>query len=199
VLSLLKKSEDMKLSTAVVLGASFPYLSPAGRVNYQKCDTCAEEPNYFVDGGYFDNSGAGVVLEMMVSLQKIIAEDTTIKNKHKLDFSIIHITNDNLDDVPLTSVNPLMNDLAAPFKTLLGAYDRQTSVNDLRLKNFLSNMYNDNQHYTNISLYLKKDPMNYAMNWVISKYVLDAINKRLYAHVELNALIKQLNNLKTKN
>jgi predicted acylesterase/phospholipase RssA len=196
VLSLLKKQQDMKLSTGVVLGASFPYLSPAGRIDYKKCDTCTEQPNYFVDGGYFDNSGAGVVFEMIFNLQKIIAADTTIKNKNKLEFNIIHITNENLDDIALKSVNPLMNDLAAPFKTLLGAYGTQTSVNDLRLKNFVNSLYNDKLHYSRISLYIKNDPMSYAMNWVISKYVLDAIDKRLNTHPELSSLIKKLN---TKN
>jgi len=198
VLGMLKKDEDMKLSTGVVLGASFPYLSPAGRIDYKKCDTCATEPNYFVDGGYFDNSGAGVVFEMVVSLQKIIAADTSIKNKNKLEFDIIHVTNENFDDVTLKGVNPLMNDLAAPLKTLLGAYDTQTSVNDLRLKTFMKNLYNDNQHYQRISLYVKNDPMRYTMNWVISKYVLDAINKRLNTQPELASMIKRINDEKPK-
>jgi len=198
VLGMLKKDEDMKLSTGVVLGASFPYLSPAGRIDYLKCDTCKPEPNYFVDGGYFDNSGAGVIFEMVVNLQKIIAADTTIKNKNKLEFEVIHVTNENFDDVTLAAVNPLVNDLAAPFKTLLGAYDMQTSVNDLRLKNFLKNLYNDNRHYNKISLYVKNDSMRYAMNWVISKYVLDAINKRLNTHPEIAAMIARLNTLKPK-
>ncbi len=199
VLGLLGKNEDMKLSTAVVLGASFPYLSPAGRIDYKKCDTCQSEPNYFVDGGYFDNSGAGVVFEMMTNMQKLLTADTTIINKHKLEFNVIHITNDNIDDVPLESVNPLMNDLAAPFKTLLGAYDRQTSVNDLRLKNFVNSLYHDSRHYHKISLYVKKDPVNYAMNWVISKHVLQAIDKRLATQTEVAEIIGALNTLKGKN
>jgi predicted acylesterase/phospholipase RssA len=194
VLNLLHKKQDMKLSTGVVLGASFPYLSPAGRVDFKKCDTCITEPNYFVDGGYFDNSGAGVVFEMITNLQKIIAADITIPNKHKIEFNIIHITNDNVDDVFLESVNPMMNDLAAPFKTLLGAYDRQTSVNDLRLKNFIDNLYHDDNHYHKVSLYAKNDPMSYSMNWVISKYVLEAIDKRLAAHPQVSNLITTLNN-----
>jgi predicted acylesterase/phospholipase RssA len=198
VLSLLNKNEDMKLSTGVVLGASFPYLSPAGRIDYKKCDTCATEPSYFVDGGYFDNSGAGVVFEMIINLQKIIAADTTIKNKSKLEFNVIHITNDALDDIPLKAVNPLMNDLAAPFKTLLGAYDRQTSVNDLRLKNHINTFYRDNLHYTKLSLYKKNDSMSYTMNWVISKYVLDAIDQRLQTDEELATLIKVVNAISTK-
>ena len=111
---------------------------------------------------------------------------------------MIHVTNENFDDVTLAAVNPLVNDLAAPFKTLLGAYDMQTSVNDLRLKNFLKNLYNDNRHYNKISLYVKNDSMRYAMNWVISKYVLDAINKRLNTHPEIAAMIARLNTLKPK-
>ena len=195
VLSLLKPEEDMKLSTGVVLGASFPYLSPAGRIDSKKCDTCAAEPNYFVDGGYFDNSGSGVVLEMIINLQKIISSDTSIKNKSKLEFNIIHITNDNVEDLQLQAVNPLMNDLASPFKTLLGAYDTQTSVNDLRLKNFIADLYHDNRHYNKISLYAKKDSMNYSMNWVISKYTLNAITKRLESHPELNEMITGFKNM----
>ncbi|MEP7238340.1 MAG: patatin-like phospholipase family protein, partial [Ferruginibacter sp.] len=61
LLSLLGEQRDIKMSQAVVLGASFPYLSPAGRIDYVRCDTCKPKPNYFVDGGYFDNSGSGVV------------------------------------------------------------------------------------------------------------------------------------------
>ena len=33
VLGLLKKDTDMRLSTAVIMGARFPYLSPAGRID----------------------------------------------------------------------------------------------------------------------------------------------------------------------
>ena len=51
VLDSLRPGEDVHLSSMVILGARFPYVSPAGRIRN----------NYFVDGGYFDNSGAGVV------------------------------------------------------------------------------------------------------------------------------------------
>jgi hypothetical protein len=195
VLKLLGDNRDMKLSTGVVLGASFPYLSPAGRIDYKKCDTCRTEPNYFVDGGYFDNSGSGVVFEMIFNLQKIIAADTIIKNKKKLEFNIIHITNDHFTDLNLSAVNPITNDLISPVKTLLGAYDTQTSVNDQRLKNFISTLYNDSLHYSTLSLYRKNDPMDYTMSWVISKYVLNAIDNRLDSHEMLYDLIKRINKL----
>lgn len=198
VLGLLNNKQDMKLSTGIVLGASFPYLSPAGRIDHKKCDTCPAEANYFVDGGYFDNSGAGVVFEMIFDLQRIIESDTTIPNKNKIEFHVIHITNDLTDEIKLKPVNPLTNDLAAPFKTLLGAYGTQTSVNDLRLKTYINNLYNDKQHYNVISLYKKDDKMDYTMSWVISKYVLNAIDERLRTNDDLDSLIQRIKSMNNK-
>ena len=60
-LDLLDEKKDIKLSTAVVLGASFPYISPAG----EGSAGIKNKANYFVDGAYFDNSGSGVVNEMV--------------------------------------------------------------------------------------------------------------------------------------
>lgn len=87
LLSLLGEYRDIKMSQAVVLGASFPYLSPAGRINDT---TASKESNYFVDGGYFDNSGSGIVSEMI----NIIVQDTLYqKYKSKLKFYVLHATN----------------------------------------------------------------------------------------------------------
>ncbi|MBS1607406.1 MAG: hypothetical protein JSS70_01220 [Bacteroidetes bacterium] len=190
VLGLLDERKDFKLSNGVVLGASFPYISPAGRIDYTRCDTCKVQPNYFVDGGYFDNSGAGAVFEMIFSLQQFLAADPFLASyKEKVEFNVLHITNDPAEEVALTQVNPFVNDLAAPVKTLLGAYGTQTSVNDFRLKKYMSSLYNDSLHYTNLSLYKEKDSMTYTMNWVISNFVLDAMNKRLNRYERLNKLI----------
>lgn len=43
-----------------------------------------------------------------------------------------------------------------------------------------------------MSLYKPNDEMKYTMSWVISKYVLTAMDKRLESHPELNSLIDQL-------
>ncbi|HRD57948.1 MAG TPA: hypothetical protein PK504_07845 [Ferruginibacter sp.] len=195
VLNLIGEKKDMTLSTAVVLGASFPYLSPAGRIDYKPCDTCKMLPNYFVDGGYFDNSGAGAVFETIFALNNWLQLPEYSAYKNKLDFIILHITNDPLEDAPLKTVNPFTNDLAAPVKTLLGAYGTQTSVNDYRLQKYIATLYNEEpggEHYKHMSLYKPNDEMKYTMSWVISKYVLTAMDKRLESHPELNSLIDQL-------
>ena len=192
VLSLLDEQKDMKLSTGVVLGASFPYLSPAGRIDHKSCDTCQAHPNYFVDGGYFDNSGAGAVFEIIFTLRQLLETQPFLQYKNKLEFNILHITNDPASELELTSINPLVNDLAAPVKTLLGAYGTQTSVNDLRLKKYINGIYANTDHYKYLSLYKSKDSMNYTMSWVISKYVLDAMDKRLNTSEELKKIIKDM-------
>jgi hypothetical protein len=179
----------MKLSTAVVLGASFPYVSPAGRINGLKflSNGPQEYPFYFVDGGYVDNSGAGVVHEMIIKLNYLrdsicrSATDTILRNNcQKINFYVMHISNGPEGDILLKKINPFVNDLAAPLQTLMGAYGVQTSINDSRLKNYLLNMYRNNQHYKPINLYRKQEPLKYSMNWVISGRTLDSMDKRLY-------------------
>ena len=86
--------------------------------------------------------------------------------KDKLEFVIIHITNDVLEDAVLDKVNPFTNDLAAPVKTLLGAYGTQTSVNDFRLQKYIASINREEvggAHYKHISLYRPKDSMQYTM------------------------------------
>ncbi len=66
--------------------------------------------HYFVDGGYFDNSGAGVVQEMMRAM--LIQADTSTdpvfkKRVAKLHLVVLHITNSPVGVAPLGSVGPL--------------------------------------------------------------------------------------------
>jgi hypothetical protein len=190
VLDKLNNDQDMKLSTAVVLGASFPYVSPAGRIDHVRVRNGEEKiyPNYFVDGGYVDNSGAGVVHEMLIKLNywrdSICRSNTDtllFNNCKKLSFYVIHITNGPEGELLVEKVNPFVNDLAAPMKTLMGAYMVQTNINDNRLKSYLRNHYGNELHYKPINLFRRSEPMKYSMNWVISRRTLDSMDARLYS------------------
>ncbi len=202
VLSLLDEKKDLKLSSAVVLGASFPYVSPAGRIDARVLVKTATgkkektESQYFVDGGYFDNSGAGVVNEMIIGMKQLMKEDTAFLSKYdgKLDFRVLHITNDpNPGGEPvLEKVNPLINDLAAPVKTVAGNYGSQTSVNDSRLENYMRINFGPG-HYNRINLYKENDNMIFPMNWVISKRVLDSMDARLEGSPEVKAMWQKMN------
>ena len=186
-LDLLDEEKDIKLSTAVVLGASFPYVSPAGRV-----DSAGKEDkaNYFVDGAYFDNSGSGVVNEMVNIL---LRDSVYLANQQKLKIYILHIANSPNEGVALEKVNPMINDLAAPVKTLLGAYGTQTTVNDNRLLNLMKYHFPKDTLYRKINLYDDGDNPNYSMNWVISQKLLDSMGTSLVRNKELKKMVNKIN------
>jgi hypothetical protein len=195
VIGLLKKDTAMRLSTAVIMGARFPYLSPAGRIDHYDADTSI---NYFVDGGYFDNSGAGVVHEMIVGIQEVIKavqkEDTGYNYLKKLDFHVIHITNSPVSTDILKRVNPLRNDLMAPISTLVGSYGTQTDVNDSRLQKYLQLLYVDSMHYKLADLYynIDHDTLSFPMNWSISKYYQTKMNQQLDTSLQIKQLVSWL-------
>ena len=185
VLGLLNESEDLKLSTAVVLGASFPYISPAGRINSLTTDAGA---HYFVDGGYFDNSGAGVVNEMMIAMNNMLndkKDETFDAFRNKVEFHVIHISNAEPKKLSFSQINPIANDLLAPLRTLLGSYGTQTTINDQRLKNFLYGLYGNDGHYINIDLYRNNQNIKYAMSWVIPRSLIDSMTSNLTRNTDI--------------
>ena len=114
------------------------------------------------------------------------------KYSSKINFYITHISNDPIGNAVLGKVNPLTNDLAAPLKTLMGAYGSQTAVNDSRLQNYMKGLYSNNSHYIDVNLYRLHDPNHYSMNWVISNHLLEAMDERLRKHEGIGAVINLL-------
>jgi predicted acylesterase/phospholipase RssA len=204
VLDFIDHEKDIRLSTASIMGARFPYVSPAGRINEKTSDTTTTS-HYFVDGGYFDNSGAGVVHEMIIGIQNIRdslknrARDTAYNYLDKLKFYVIHITNSPLGPPAIEPVNSIVNDLFSPVKTLVGAYGTQTDVNDSRLKMYLKLLdtprYDQRRFYKNIDLYRAGLPpgSKFPMNWVISKYYLHKMDSLLVTSTQLNNLNSWIN------
>lgn len=199
LVSLLNNDMDINLSTAMVMGARFPYVSPAGRIDQhlKKINSPGEDSiinHYFVDGGYFDNSGAGVVHEMILGLQELrkefITKDTQFNYLNKLVFYVIHITNSPSASNALKKVHPLQNDLMAPISTLVGSYGTQTDVNNSRLDKYMRWLYPDTTHYERADLYPPaQDSISFPMNWAISKYYQDKMKDQLKTSLEIRKLI----------
>lgn len=213
VVNLLQPDQTFRLSTAAILGARFPFISPAGRIDsYQPYDSLRPRrdtlvSSYFVDGGYFDNSGAGVVQEMMRAITSITASggDTLLQKRYrKLSLTILHITNSPLAAVPLQPIGPFVNDVFAPLLTITGAFDMQTTVNDRRMINYINDLQANavqlgigSARYYPIHLYndpeipgdsLSKGP--YAMNWFISDSVRNQMDRRLASQPRLHQLLE---------
>jgi hypothetical protein len=57
---------DLRISTAALNSARFPYVSPAGRMRFANSSLPA---GHLVDGGYFNNDGATTLQELLEALQ----------------------------------------------------------------------------------------------------------------------------------
>jgi hypothetical protein len=162
----------MKLSTAAVIGARFPYISPAGTINEE----------HYVDGGYYDNSGGGITLELMQLIEKKMHDTTS--PLHKLlgyvKFKVIYISN-GTNKVKKTQLHPLANDLAAPLLTVLGTYSNQTTLGNSRLEDcIMSSELRLPDPYRTLNLPMNTtDTEDYPMNWVLSDYSIKRMERNL--------------------
>lgn len=102
--------QDVRVSTAVLLSARFPYVSPSGRL--AACDRSDEE-TFAVDGGYYDPSAAATATELWTALEPIVARYNAQTGRCVVPFAI-QIDNGYDEppgpdpaDRPLESVVPL--------------------------------------------------------------------------------------------
>ncbi|MEO8067720.1 MAG: hypothetical protein ABI599_08525 [Flavobacteriales bacterium] len=204
VYGLLNETSDLRLSSAMVLSSRFPYISPAGRIDHtEKIDTAAgkqktvQASSYFVDGGYFDNSGAGLVDELILTMEDWM-KDSTEAQFHpyagRIAYRVIHISNTEPAVNVYTRKHPLLNDLAAPLLTVAGTYASQTDVNNARLLRRLKKL--DDGKYCELNLY-KHDSTAYdtvalSMNWVISDTALARMDSAATHHHSLDSLLLKM-------
>lgn len=166
---------DLRLSTAAILSSRFPYVSPAGKVF----------DRYYVDGGYFDNSGAGTVLELIHELNEFLSDSTlseVVRYRHRFTFHILHITNSEVAERPAHDIHPLTNDLLAPVLTLAGMQGSSTNIGDGILKNAFTQFNTDTANAMIVySLYDEtwdasksagEFEEGYPMSWALSAYQL---------------------------
>jgi hypothetical protein len=104
---------------------------------------------------------------------------------------VVHITNQPETEKKITKTHPLVNDLAAPVKTILGSYASQTDINNLRLLKYLVGIYSGDSTYHYVNLYKKGEDDIYPMNWSISNGSLKKMNLRLIEHEMIDAVVKE--------
>lgn len=191
VLNAMDCFKGIRVSSAMVLGARFPYFSPAGRIR----------DNYFVDGGYFDNSGAGPVTQIIYGIEALKAKlneqgDTSLLRRalNKMSYYVLHLQNNPNKKNKFGKVQPAANDLAAPLITLMGSYGSQTNFNDLRLIDYLQKI---DGVYHKINLYLPEGTEMYPMNWALSDSAVWRMNDRVRTCPEINQLLDSIKLNKT--
>jgi hypothetical protein len=111
---------DRRLSTpaAAHMSARFTYISPAGRLRFD-AERCAEvghevEDDRFVDGGYFEGSGADRALDAAQALARAAAA-------RGVDLTIVPIIINTDPGAPAEDAGTFLVDLVAPPAALLQA------------------------------------------------------------------------------
>ena len=117
---------DVPLSTAAHMSARFPYVSPGGRVLAHP-EVCG----HFVDGGYFENSGAATLLDLVEALPD---QDPAHPGRIAWIPVVLAINNDPDRDRPQPPLE-FLSELLVPVKTMLqtrGARGRSAEMSLLK-------------------------------------------------------------------
>lgn len=122
--NLIGKKEDIRLSTAALMSARFPYVSPTGKF---------DENHHFTDGGILENSGAETSYQTLLVFKSIIDslkktpgsgfENTNIK------FNILSLPNGLAQIDSLERVTNL-NEIVAPALGILNSRNGNTVKSD---------------------------------------------------------------------
>jgi hypothetical protein len=168
---------DVRLSTAAMIAARFPWVSPSGRMPY-----CAGDPGsvHVVDGGYLDNSGGASLAELWEVVQGDVAAFNTSSTTSCIVPYLILIdsgygpTPDSpRDDVP---------ELLVPIKGLFSARDSRTieGRNDAALS-FRRDIPGVAAGIDRVAtLYLRIQPGGQApLGWTLDDTSIDALEAQL--------------------
>jgi hypothetical protein len=174
----------IKVSTAAILSARFPFISPAGYLNNKN----------YVDGGYCDNTGAYSMLQFI----KDYRASEVYKNQ-KLKLKIVHIVNNSIKEVETKNnicndkypngkntnkkkkkeesnqLSKLVNDLFSPVLMLVSLQSGSTNNN---VETLMETGIDPNDIWE-FNLYESEDDEPYPVSWVNSMYQFNRISKRV--------------------
>jgi Patatin-like phospholipase len=112
--------QDIKTSTAVLMSARFPVITPSARIggNLAECGEALVDA-YVVDGGYSEGSGAGTITEMYQRLERDIDAFNATNDACIVPF-LIQIDN-GYENPGAAPVGTAPVELLVPFRTLLAS------------------------------------------------------------------------------
>jgi hypothetical protein len=119
--NILEFAPDLQInkSTAAVLSARFPYITPSGTLltknNYKPRDIFLRNANtlQLIDGGFWDNSGIGTALEIARNIKDLTKADNILDN---IDFYLISFGHAN-NVLQNTAPAPMISESIAPIAT----------------------------------------------------------------------------------
>lgn len=199
----------LPLSEAVLNSARFTYVSPAGTLEAAALHPPAPATLQLVDGGYFENSGASTLLEVMHWLRELAAR----RGQH-LRFIVLHLSNDpQLEDfvdahdrahvMPFYSAAcpapiglpdaGLSGEVSAPVRALLQTREARGSYARTQ---WLAALHIDagDPARGDILWHFRLCGGDYPMplGWTISAPVFEAMRRELDGHYPLEAMARAL-------
>jgi len=126
-------ARDMRISTASLLSARFAYVSPAGTLRTEGINS--NNSSSFVDGGYFDDSGADAAFSMLLEIQKSFGQD---KFRRLINPIIIFLKNSPEIPEPDGPGNTAFYQLSAPVKTFFHTLAYQSLYAAESLSNYIT-------------------------------------------------------------
>ncbi len=106
---------NLPASTAARLSATFPWISPAARVDLSGDDELVGPSYHFVDGGYFDNFGVTAAVEWL----RLLASKSALAPYDKILFIEINAFPQRPAPPPSDDGTGLGYNLLGPLKTIL--------------------------------------------------------------------------------
>lgn len=155
---ILGQEKTFRVSTSALLSARFPYVGPAGII----------DQNGYVDGGYFDNTGAYTTYEALMDLYR----DSPLfylKNRP----IIIYIKNGVTTENSKKGINSLFYQWFAPIKTMMQIRDASTLTSLNRLEELVKFMNGD---FITFSLNQESLHNEVPLGWSLSETTRDEID-----------------------
>lgn len=154
---------DIPISTAISLSSRFPFLTPPGLVY----DKNGKKWGHLVDGGYVENMGATVMLELYDYLRNRCKE-----RGYNVKFQLLFIKNTKVEyTTELTGMHEVLGPLNTFSKVWVnsGYYDEQNTK--------LNNLYNgDEALFVNLA---RNDDEIIPLGWYLSEQATSRIREQL--------------------
>lgn len=175
----------MSYSTAINISSRFPLFSPGGMVEIKEKTKSGKDTSYrrhYVDGGYYENTGAGGMYELMSQLRR----DSLSKHIYPI---VIYL---RFSGQPANQVSGIRfgNEITEIMDALFDTRAAHTHIAVQQL-NGLTTFFNSHGNYqvqtgTWIDEPLKQNLRQVPMNWVLSKQSMDNVKSAVKQQLEYN-------------
>jgi hypothetical protein len=160
-------SERTTLSTASVLSARFPIVTPTGHLVLEKSGNSAKFR--FADGGYYENTGTSTVLNVIRSIRR-----TARQNNLDIQIVLIRI---GTEDVGGVAASESVEELWSPVKTMLNTRRARAVYSTEEARTLMtSRILGDYLPYH--SFLLRENMRKLPLGWTLSRVNREYIAKR---------------------